>query len=108
MDSEYKLILTEEWFDSVESCVGYILNEFGNRLAAERLMDDVENALDLLKYTAGGHSFCEGRKLYAAGVRKIHLKKYNYKILYAIIENDIVKVISLVHDKQDYQKVISG
>ena len=100
----FKVILTEGGQRSRDHAVDYILNELENPFAAKRFYSDVMGEVMSLETMAMSYAVCEEESLAKRQIRKVHLKKYKYKIFYHIENENEVHIDMILHDKQDVTK----
>ena len=102
----YKIIFTENGRRTYVECLDYLFSELKNAQAALSFLKDFEDQLEILKSNAHWYPVCENKHLRSRKIRKIHLRKHRYKILYRI-ENEIeVHIDAVYHDLQDYENII--
>ena len=104
---DYRIVATKKWLDTYHQCIDYILCEFGDVDVARKLEADVEYVLDMLASMPESFPVCESSRLRKRAVRKVHLRRLDYKVFYRIVEEDgVVVLLSLIHDKQDFENIV--
>lgn len=102
----FSIHFTERGLETRDNNIDYILYKFRDVFAAERLHRDIASTLKILERGADTYNFCKDKKLQKAGIRKIHLRKYNYKIFYHILNNSEVWVDAILHDSRDFESIL--
>lgn len=106
----FKVKLTPQGEETYFNCLEYLLyyvGGFGNPQAAKNFILDYEKTLDSLERNANGYAILEGPEFRTFAYRKIHFYHMSYKIIYHI-EDDIVFVDAILHDKQSLNKALSS
>lgn len=101
----YKIFFTGKGRNTYNHCVDYVLYHFEDAFAAERLNIDIQKALNFLELSPEARPICENSKLHERGIRKIHLRRYAYKLYYHVV-GDEVYIDALIHDRQDVGNVL--
>ena len=101
----YKILFTRQGRDTYDDCIDYILYRFKDPFAADGLNASIEKALSFLEISPASLPLCENPRLHKRDIRKIHLRKYKYKIFYHI-DDDMVIIDALIHDSQDFENAI--
>ena len=81
----YRVDYTEYGETSRDNAIEYLLykvGDTGNPQAAINLMNEIDEALDILEKMPESFPVCEHKYLHAQGIRKIHLRHMAYKIFY--------------------------
>ena len=98
----WKLIVTDDVQNDLDSFVYYLLVEKSNQQAARALLDDYDETIDALVNVAGTLKKLEDPEI--NNYRKIRFRRHDYYLLYRI-EKDVVIVDHMFHDLQDMDKV---
>ena len=100
----YKITITDFAFEQLNNITDYIFYNLMNPDAAERVLDDFENAMDKLRRTAGLFALCEEPELAQHGYRRYHFERHRYILLYRIVGQEIF-IDRVYHELQDYQNL---
>lgn len=98
----YKVKATPEARQQLNGILTYVRKNLNNLQAARSLRDDYRATISLLKNTAGSFAESDHPLLAKKHLRKIHLKRHDYIILYRL-KGDIAEVVNIYHDSQDYE-----
>ena len=104
-NSEYKVVIVRSAKMQFAQILRYLRQDLGNEQAAMNVKEDMEETKLRLSQVAGSLKLCDDPELQALGYRTIHLKRHRYFLLYKIID-DIVRVVGIYHDLQDYESVL--
>lgn len=96
----YKVIITDPAKEQIYNFYSYIRNIFMNPLAADSFLDEYVKTIKRLSIIADGLPICEDSDLAFFDYRIIHLKKYNFKLLYRIADG-VVIVDAAYHGLQE-------
>ena len=99
----YKLVVTENAAQQIESIVDYIMYRLHNKQAAIDVINDVEKAYTKLRVMPEAFAYCYDRYLFAKGYRKLTLEKHQYIILYQI-KDRVVYVNGVFHMLENYRE----
>lgn len=102
MDFNYKVQLTSEAENDLDSFVSYMLFNLENPQAARHLTDDFEKTKEKLSTVAGSTSLCKKSRLAALGYRRFNFLQMKYFMLYRMEGNTAV-VDNIFHQLQDYE-----
>ena len=98
----YKVVVTKDAEEDLDSFIRYLLLEKKNKQAAQSVLDDFEDTIKKLKYVASSLNVCDNPRLQSLGYRRINFQQHRYFMLYRI-ENDVVYVDDIFHELQDYE-----
>ena len=101
----YKVVITINAQEDMDSIVEYMINCLCNTQAARNFLDSLNHTLDLLKSNAESYKLCSNKKLSALGYRQLNLIKTRYFLLYRV-EQDIVFIDGVFHEVQDIENKI--
>ena len=101
----FRLILTERFLNTYSECVSYVSDVLENPRTAALIEAETEKCLNFLKENADGYALFEDKEFAALGLRKIHLARYHYKIMYHL-EGDEVILEAFYHDLRDAKKLL--
>lgn len=76
-----------------------------NSQAADGLMQDFDETVDILREQADYLGYCRSERLRKLGFHKIHFKRHRYLLVYRV-KNDKVIVEGMYHELQDYENAI--
>ena len=102
---DYKIVVTKDAEEDLDSYIKYILYEKESIQAARNVLDDFETTKESLKHVAGRLKFCDNPRLKQLGYRRINFLNHRYFMLYRIVEN-VVFIDNIFHDLQDYENKI--
>ena len=94
----YKLDISYRAKQQIDQTVQYITNNLKSYQGANSILDDLDDALQLLE----SYPECEDYYLFAKGYRKYSLKKHNYLLVYFVKDNTVY-VIGFFHMLENYQ-----
>lgn len=101
----FKVIFTEGGLRDYYGCLDYVAFDLQNPLAAQRLDRAMMDALGRISDGAESYALYDHPGLKRHNYRKIHLRRYKYKILFHI-DGDVVYIDAILHDKQDVEKAL--
>lgn len=99
---DYKIFITEDAEEDLDSFVRYLLFEKMNEQAANDLLDDFEATMNSLSLVAGSLKVCDNPRLKELGYRRINFLTHRYFMLYRI-DGDTVFIDNIFHELQDYE-----
>ena len=103
----YKAIITEPAEQDIEQTARYIAKELRNPFAANRLLDDIENAVASLETMPKRHALVKNEELAYLGFR--FLTVHNYLIFYIVREDEnTVTIERFLHSRRDWVHIIGG
>lgn len=76
-----------------------------NPQAADSLMQDFDDTIEMLGEHADYFGYCRSERLRKLGFHKVHFKKHRYLLVYRV-KNDRVIVEGMYHELQDYENAI--
>ncbi|MBQ7760157.1 MAG: type II toxin-antitoxin system RelE/ParE family toxin [Acidaminococcaceae bacterium] len=99
----YKLVVTENAAQQVESIVDYIMYRLHNKQAAIDVINDVEKAYSKLRVMPTAYAYCFDRYLLAKKYRNLTLEKHQYVILFQVKDNTVY-VNGVFHMLENYRE----
>jgi plasmid stabilization system protein ParE len=103
----YHIDITEEAEQDIQESTRYIATEFDNINAADRLLDEVEEAIYSLEEMPLRHALVDDCVLAARGVRFFPI--HNYLVFYAVREETRTVVIErFIHGRRDWITILKG
>ena len=99
----YKLVVTDNAAQQVESIVDYIMYRLNNKQAAKAIIDDIEKGYTKLSIMAEMFAYCNDRYLASKNYRKLILEKHQYIILYQV-RDKVVYVNGVFHMLENYRE----
>ena len=100
---DYRLIVSRNTNDNIDSVVQYVTVRPSNPQAARAILNDIDVAYDKLEERAEIYLYYNDLYLAHKGYRKLPLDKHNYVILYQLIENE-VHIGGVFHTRENYVK----
>lgn len=103
----YKVILTDQAGQQLDTYVGYLLNSLYSEEAAANLLARVDMAIESLSHSAESFATCADPALKAFGYRKIFLPQSRYLFLYSVSGNTVF-IEGMYHELQDYENLFKA
>ena len=101
----YNVRLTQEARSDLDDAVTYITERLSNRAAAESLITEFTEKLQLLAASPEIYTLCENPRLRKNAYRRFIIG--NYIVFYKISEIDeTVYIIRMIYGKRDYLKIL--
>ncbi len=91
----YRIVFSKEAVEDYDNIVAYYLDLIQNPPVLRKIVFEINRALDLIE------QFPFSSEDFGDGLRKMHLRRYKYKLFYRVEGEDIV-IESILHDFQDY------
>ena len=104
-DTAWEVIETDDVQVDLDNFVYYLLVEKCSDQAANALISDYDETIDLLATMAGSLKLLDDPEFAAEGFRKIRLRKHDYYLIYGL-EGDKAVVYRMLHDLQDIDKAL--
>ena len=98
----FRVEMSEKAESQYDNILDYVANILRNEQAVIAIMDDFENAINTLEKMADSFEYCTSIRLRKLELRKYHLDKHKYLLIYRIV-NDVVIVEGMYHELQDYE-----
>lgn len=98
----YKMVVTKDAQEDLESFIKCLLYEKKSLQAAEDVLHDYDVTIESLRYVAGSLKLCDNPRLYQLKYRRINFLHHRYFMLYRI-EDDVVIIDNIFHELQDYE-----
>jgi len=96
-----ELIIAPSAEADLNEIVDYISFELENPIAANALLDDVEDAYNVLETNPLSFPFCDAPALRMRGYHQIGIK--SYLMVYRVEEDgNVVRILHVYHSSQDY------
>ena len=103
----YLIKITDPAERDLQAAAKYIAVELKNRIAADRLLDDVDDAIYSLEEMPSRHALVDDEVLAGRGIRFFPLHKY--LVFYAIREEIKTVVIErFLYDRRDWITILRG
>ncbi len=102
---KYRVRLTKEAREQLRRHLQYIYNVLQNAQAAKAIRDDVRETQEALSEIADSIKSSDNPRLAKRGIKKIHLRRHNYVMLFHI-DSDTVYVDYIFHGLQDYEHIV--
>lgn len=99
---EYNLITTDQFWASYFACQDYLFRKYNNVQAILAIEKDMEKCLKNLKTFPEAYEKISSKYSNGKNLRKAHLSKHRYKIVFEIDDSTIV-VKDFFHDLEDYE-----
>ena len=105
MENKYKLKITLSAEIDLDEIYNYISNSLFAPMAAQKLMDNIEDAIEKLCYFPYKHELSRNNLLSQKGYRKLVIDKYI--VLYLVNERSKTIIVARVfYGGMDYEKYI--
>ncbi len=101
----YNVIVTEEAENDLDRFIRYLLFEKQSVQAAENLINDFEESVQILSDVAGSLKLCENPRLNELGYKKFNFQRHRYFMLFRLEGTDVI-VDAMFHELQDYENKI--
>lgn len=101
----FKVEVSELASSQYDKFLAYIYLTLKNPQAADNLVSDFDDTIEVLEEQAEHLGYCRSERLRKLGFRKIHLKRHRYLLVYRV-KNDRVIVEGMYHELQDYENAI--
>ena len=102
----FNIILTDGGRKTRDHIFDYYMNVLEDARLAERVYNDYLRTLQDVARMALSYQICEDKFLKTKGLRKLHFRKYNYKIFYEVRGNTAY-IKAVLQDKQLPEKWLS-
>lgn len=103
----YKLVITKAAETDLRNAVFYIADNLKNKIAADSLLDAVENELSRLCDMPERNPLVQDAFLASNGVRMQIIKKY--LAFYAVREeNKSITVLRILHSRRDWLSILTN
>ncbi len=97
----YKLFITDRADELIDSCVSYHINKLKSPKAAKHLLDGISEVYDRLEENPFQFGNSRDNYLKARGYREALIPEMQYKLIFRI-DGQIVYIVGLFHDSEDY------
>lgn len=101
----FEVELSELASAQYDKFLAYICTVLKNLQAADSLMKDFDETVQILEEKADYFGYCNSERLRKMGFHKIHLKRHRYLLVYRV-KCDKVIVEGMYHELQDYENSI--
>lgn len=98
----YKVVVTKDAEEDLDSFIKYLIFEKENKLAAENVLNDFDATVESLKHVAGSLKLCDNPRLHQLEYHRINFLNHRYFMLYRIV-GDVVFIDNIFHELQDYE-----
>ena len=99
---DYKVVVTRDAEEDLESFIKYLIFEKESMQAAENVLNDYDATIESLKHVAGSLKLCDNQRLRQLEYRRINFLNHRYFMIYRIVD-DVVFVDNIFHELQDYE-----
>ena len=99
----YKLVISDNANQQLESILDYIVYRLKNNQAAKSLINDIEKAHAKLREIPEVFGYCNDRYLAIKQYRKLTLEKHDYVILYKV-KGEVVTIYGIFHMLENYRE----
>lgn len=101
----YKVIISDEAHNDIDSVLDYIVNSLKNPIAAKNLLCKLEEAYTDLAGNPFMYAYCTDSRLQKDGYRKVVIN--NYVLIYRIDATDNnVYVVRFFYGRQNYIELV--
>lgn len=97
----YRLVITNEAEERIESRLQYILIELRNESAAIHYIESIETIYNIIESNPYVYALCRDNILGMMGYREAVFSDMNYKLIYRI-EDNTVYVMGVFNDLEDH------
>ena len=101
----FKVELSELASTQYDRILAYIYVILKNPQAADSLMQDFDDTIEMLEEHADHFGYCSSERLRKLGFHKVHFKKHRYLLVYRVKNNRVI-VEGMYHELQDYESAI--
>ena len=98
----YRLHITDRAEELLDQSVNYILFKFKNEPAAKHLLDGIEQLYDRLEDNPYQFADCRDSFLKSKGYKVAAVKDMDYILIFRI-DNDVVYVLGIFHQLENYK-----
>ena len=103
--SVWRVMATDDVEEDLSGFVRYLLYEKLSEQAADAVLQDYDDTLDVLERVAGSLKTVDNPQLAKFGYKRINFQRHNYYFLYRL-EGDIAIVDGMYHDLQDQNGIM--
>ena len=101
----YNIVISQDAHNDIDNCIGYIVNDLKNPVAAQNLLDKIVQAYTEISDNPHMYAYCNDSRLRKDGYRKVVIK--NYVLIYRVDNNtQTVYVIRFFYGRQNYMEMI--
>lgn len=100
----YNVKISPRAREQLNHYIDYIQYTLLNDQAADNVLQDALETIEVLESTAGSLKLCNSLKLKNLGYRKIKFCHHDYVMIYDIID-DVVQIKAIYHLMQDYENL---
>lgn len=101
---KYEVNFIPLFYNDLEGIVGYIINKLQNPQAAQKLLDNIENAILERSYCAESFEPYPTTRKRELPYYTIYVK--NYVIFYVVIDHKVMEIRRCLHKRQDRWRLI--
>ena len=101
---QYKVIVTPDAEEDLESYVAYLRQVKKNPQAVKNVLKDFRETKISLGKTAGSIKDPESEALLKRGLKRMNFQKHNYFVLFYIGTDDIVYITDVFHGLEDFER----
>lgn len=99
----YKLVITEHTDELLDGLVYHLLYRIKNEQAARHLLDGIESVYERLEENPFQFPFSRDTYLAGRGYHEAIVPQMNYIVVFCV-KVDIVNVVGIFHQLENYQK----
>lgn len=104
-DSVWKVLATDDVEKDLSEFVQYLLYEKLSEQAADAVIQDYDDTLEVLERVAGSLKTVDNPRLAKLGYKRINFQRHNYYFLYRIERNTAI-VDGMYHELQDQNGIM--
>lgn len=104
---ENKLVFRSTYRQTIQKAVNRILYVYGDWTAANNFLDDVEDAINRLKYVDDTYGLPADTLLRDLGYKRMLLRHYKYIVVYKYRTGHIVHVFGVYHSSRNIGLLLS-
>ena len=101
----FKVELSDLAASQYDKILAYIYHVLKNPQAADNLMQDFDDTIEILESQAENFGYCRSERLRKMGFHKIHFKRHRYLLVYRVKHGTVI-VEGMYHELQDYENAI--
>lgn len=104
---EYKVVITSNAEEDLDSFIDYLVNEKGSIQAAKNVIEDFADTVHCLATVANNLKLCDDPRLKKLGYRRMNFLRHRYFMMYRIVEDKAI-VDNIFHSLQDFESHMLG
>lgn len=103
MDEKYEIVYLPLFYEDLDKITDYIIFKLGNKIAAENLLDEIEEKINKRAYDPEGYEEYKSLKNRKYAYYRIYVK--NYVVFYTVRDN-IMEVSRILYSRRNFKKLI--